>query len=546
MIHLPDKFQKPCVLRLFQVFLLIFEPILAAKAYASSSEFLGQVAARGNRPGEVLLAVDDQGIGFSTNREIPFMTASVLNNDSNPEGLQLLVQSFDSSETTGLVHLPIGGSLDAGFGDNGAVILYSFLDSYGRDVAYQPDGSIVVLGQELYNFIVVRYKADGTPDSSFGEEGVVHTDFGGIEMASAVLVQRDGKIIAAGNTSYGVREDFAMIRYTSNGSLDPNFNGGGKVTTDFSNGFDYGRDLVLQPDGKIIMVGDTFTQTNSNRDIALVRYNPDGSLNPEFNGNGKVTTDITANDYAWAAALQPDGKILVSGSGILLRYLPNGILDNSFDGDGKVSLPFDGTGIAIQPDGKIIVGGTQNSDFALARYTPNGSLDSSFGGDGLVISDFSAYDQCNAIALQADGKIVVAGQTGISSYVPLFTLARYNPDGSLDISFDGDGLLTTSFLDEKGDAQALAIQPNGQIIAVGADIYWEVSAYSSSMVTVRYNGGSSFDYDPNGQFDGLLPGQHAFDHFSYVVSNGIITDTATVTITIYNSAQIYMPFVVRP
>ena len=171
-------------------------------------------------------------------------------------------------------------------------------------------------------------------------------------------------------------------------------------------------------------------------------------------------------------AIQADGKILVAGVGMrnfaVARYNSNGTLDTSFDGDGKLTTDFGGSdyvsGMAIQADGKIVVAGGSNSDFAVARYNSNGTLDTSFDGDGKLTTDFRGYDLANTMAIQADGKILVAGGSDSD-----FAVARYNSNGTLDTSFDGDGKLRINFSDGYDFANSMAIQTDGRIVLAGTN-----------------------------------------------------------------------------
>ena len=210
------------------------------------------------------------------------------------------------------------------------------------------------------------------------------------------------------------------------GDLDLTFSGDGKQTTDFGFGVASAAATVRQPDGKIIAVGADEGHAGSN--FALARYNADGTLDTSFSGDGKQTTEFGGEDRATAVALQGDGKIVAVGEGggsfflpdfALARYNPNGSLDTSFSGDGKQTTDFGGpdgdgaTGVAIQGDGKIVAvgyGGTQR-DFVVARYDPNGSLDTSFGS-GPQTTDFGGSDVARGVAIQSDGKIVVGGPRG--------------------------------------------------------------------------------------------------------------------------------------
>ncbi len=245
------------------------------------------------------------------------------------------------------------------------------------------------------------------------------TDFGGTDIANAVVLQSDGKIVAVGQDS----SDFALARYNADGSLDSSFGTGGKVTTDFG-GSDAALAAVLQPDGKIVAVG------TSAADFALARYNTDGSLDTSFGTGGKVTTDFGGTDQAWAAVLQPDGKIVAAGLAsadfALARYNTNGSLDTSFGTGGKVTTSFEGSdqarAVVLQPDGKIVAVGWDNGvEFALARYNTDGLLDSSFGTGGKVTTDFGGSDAALAAVLQSDGKIVAVGFANTTD----FALARY-------------------------------------------------------------------------------------------------------------------------
>ena len=237
------------------------------------------------------------------------------------------------------------------------------------------------------------------------------------------------------------------------GQLDTSFGGDGKVTTHFAKrSFDTGFGVALQSNGKIVAVG--FSQQSHSR-FALARYNPDGTLDPSFGGDGKVRTHFAKGsfDFGFGVALQSDGKIVAAGSSqhrffttqrsharfALARYNPDGTLDPSFGGDGKVTTHFApksndiASGVAIQSDGRIVAAGASRQPrfrFALARYGSDGTLDPSFGGDGKVRTHFATRsgDYASAVALQANGKILVAGDSfRPRGSIDLFALARYLP-----------------------------------------------------------------------------------------------------------------------
>jgi uncharacterized delta-60 repeat protein len=371
------------------------------------------------------------------------------------------------------IALAAAGDLDTSFGSGGKVTT-DFAG--GNDTAFamaiQADGKIVAAGSTNGDlFALARYRPDGSPDPAFGG-GKVTTDFGGSDQVLAVAIQADGKIVATGLTDASGNNDFALARYTSDGTLDPTFSGDGKLTTDFRGGNDIAYGVAIQQDGKVVAAG------TASGEFALARYNPDGSLDSSFGTGGKVTTRFTGDDAAHAVVIQSNGKIVVVGNGDqggfeLARYTQHGRLDPSFGTRGKVTTDFGGNApalaVAIQADGKIVTAGHIETsvirDFALARYNPDGSLDPTFSGDGKLTTDFGGSDQVLAVAIQADGKIVAAGLTDASGNND-FALARYTSDGTLDPTFSGDGKLTTDF-GGNDIAYGVAIQRDGKIVAAG-------------------------------------------------------------------------------
>ena len=313
----------------------------------------------------------------------------------------------------------------------------------------------------------------GDLDPSFGDGGKVVTDFGGVDVATAVVIQPDGKLVVAGRTDAGGNATFALARYNSNGSLDSTFGSAGLVITDFG-GNDQAFAVALQPDGKIVTAG------RRGSDVIVARYHPDGTVDLSFATAGRAVTNFGATELALALALQPDGKIMIAGrttSGgtfnfALARYQSSGALDTTFGQQGLVSTDFGGSvdrvfALVLQPDGKAVVAGDSDANFALARYNPDGSLDTTFGSGGKVVTTFGGRDQASAVVLQPDGKIVVAGQTDVNTSVD-FALARYNPDGSLDGTFGTGGRVTTDFTGSGNDiASAVALQFDGKMLVGG-------------------------------------------------------------------------------
>lgn len=341
-----------------------------------------------------------------------------------------------------------GGKVTTGFGFANAATL----QPDGRIVAV---GTILVARPD-FDFGLARYEPDGTLDSSFGSAGKVTTSFGPTaDSAQGVVIQQDGKIVVGGSTGFPQQRDdrFALARYDADGSLDSSFGSGGRVTTSFgSPGDDSVHAIALQPDGKIVAAGTNFVAGREGAaDFALARYEPDGSLDPSFGTGGKVTTTFgTGSDVGNAAILQPDGKIVVAGytflgttgpsAFALARYNPDGSLDHGFGQGGRVTTDLGPTSsawaVALQPDGKIVAAGSGDARFALARYNPDGSLDAGFGVGGKVKTTFAAGDEtvAQALAVQPGGSVVAAGWSSTCTYQD-FALSRYRADGTLDSGF---------------------------------------------------------------------------------------------------------------
>ena len=363
-----------------------------------------------------------------------------------------LVAAGASRVDLALARYKSNGSLDPSLGGDGRVVTSALFDFLGaRALALQPDGKLVVVGGGFNaDFELARYNPDGSLDKSFGKGGKVNTVLGDDDEANAVVLQPDGKLVAAGDS-------FALARYNADGSLDTSFGTGGKVTTPFGYGYGDAFALVLQPDGKLVAAGESFaTETGSNYEFALARFNADGSLDTSFGTGGKVTTAFGSdNAGAFALVLQPDGKLVAAGDTrtefALARFNADGSLDPSFGGDGRVTTAlFAAYALVLQPDGKLVAAGGSPDGLALTRYNPDGSLDISFNGTGKVTTKIRSNANADALVLQPDGKLVAAGAAvqGSNQQDRLsadFTLVRYKPNGSLDASFGKGGKLTTAF-----------------------------------------------------------------------------------------------------
>jgi uncharacterized delta-60 repeat protein len=395
-----------------------------------------------------------------------------------------------------------GGGLDSSFGQGGTVSTafkpspaFVFSAGTANDVVIQKDGKIVAAGMAwwfgLYSdFAVARYNRDGSLDTTFGDAGQLRTSFDSwpsITRAQAVAVQADGKLVVAGAATGGM---FALARYNTDGTLDPSFGADGEVVTPFGDGFASVNALLIQPDRKIIAVGE------ANGDFALARYNVDGTLDQTFGTTGTVVTDLDGRgsfDEANDAAFAGGGTILAAGTTsratgrlgdfVVARYKLDGSLDRTFGVDGiattDVTPAWDiANAVVVQRSGKIVTAGEtasfgSGSGFALARYTKSGRLDRTFGLNGLVETPFSGSSAAAAadIAIQKNGELIGAGWRTSNVAGDDFALARYHNNGKLDRTFGNSGTVTTDFGGRHGseEAAAIAIQPDGRLVVAGFD-----------------------------------------------------------------------------
>lgn len=394
------------------------------------------------------------------------------------------------------------GDLDLTFDTDGKVTtsIGSGFDT-GNSMALQSDGKVIVAGYFFngsnFDVSLVRYNADGTLDDTFGGDGRVTTPIGSLaDYGSSVAVQSDGKIVVAGHYSNGSNEDFAALRYNEDGTLDGGFGTGGKVTTPIGSGHDYGASVAVQSDGKIVVAG--YFSNGGNEDFAVVRYTASGGLDGGFGTGGKVTTPIGGDDTGHSVVVQSDGKIVVAGTShsgsnrdfAVVRYNEDGTLDSGFGTGGKVTTPI-GSGddgarsMVVLSDGRIVVAGASNNgsndDFAVVRYTASGLPDPSFGTGGMVTTPIGSGDDRSAsVAVQSDGKIVVAGGSSGD-----FAVVRYTFSGALDGGFGTGGTVTTPIGNGEDGAEAVAVQSDGKIIAAGASH----NGSDFDLALVRYEGG---------------------------------------------------------
>jgi uncharacterized delta-60 repeat protein len=373
----------------------------------------------------------------------------------------------------------------------------------------------------LFVSMQMAQATDGDLDPTFGTGGMVMTDLNhSTDLANAVAVQSDGKLVVVGQTYKNndfSTEDFAVARYNTDGTLDTTFGRGGKARTDFPGLAAVPSAVVIQPDGKIVVAGGAFPLFTFLGNFEVVRYNPNGSLDRSFGNGGIVTTIFPEGSYAFDVALQPDGKIIAAGTVFvdfnpgdlsdtdfaLARYNPDGSLDTTFGNGGTVTTDFfgnedDAFSVLIQPDGKIVAVGSANNpasyyDFAAVRYLSDGTIDTLFGVAGKVSTDFGDqnFDRARSAALQSDGRIVAAGfAISQNGGVQNFAVARYSSNGVLDTTFSNDGKTQIDFGNCCQGATKVLLQSNGKIVTVG---YANTEDSDSDFLLARLNPRGSLD-----------------------------------------------------
>ena len=474
------------------------------------------------------------------------------------------------------------GTLDTTFGinANGYVVtsVSSGSDRINALLIQDSDDKIVAGGFALNSFALLRYTTAGIEDPSFSGDGIVTTTIGsggGARVQSLVFDAPNNRIIAGGLAFNGVNNsEFALAAYNvSDGGVATAFGTNGIVTTSVSTGAD-GIQAMRLESGKMIAAG--FASDGARTDFALARYNSDGSLDfdpaadpataPPFDLDGIVKTAVGggSSDEINALAIQATGEIIAAGFSFgvdnvknkdfaLARYTTDGVLDASFGISGRVTTSISGSpntaddvinAIALQADGKIVVGGSAfqgnvgaSDDFALARYLPDGSLDTTFGSgaNGIVTRINTASDEViNGLALQNDQKIVVAG-TAFTGVNHNFIVGRYNANGTLDTSFDSDGIVTTPIGAGSSFSEAMVIEHNDTntvlddkiILAGSAEMLVAGNGEDEEETTldfalVRYNADGSLDtgFGVNGIVTTPVGSGHDFAETVIIQSDG--------------------------
>lgn len=387
------------------------------------------------------------------------------------------------------------GTLDESFSQDGKTT-FPFLNGgieAASDVAVQSDGKIVVVGttqidvvgDDIFEFAVARFNRDGTPDRTFGQfrTGKQTIDIGSQDdaRATSVAIQPDGKIVVAGFAFTGSNffdTDFAVARLNADGTPDRSFDGDGERTIDVGDNFSVARDVLIQRDGKIVVVGetqDTGLFSDNDFNFAVARLNRDGSLDGSFDDDGRRQVGFGAQDFAEAVTIDNNNKIIIVGSSggtefgttasfdsarrqiAITRLNISGTVDRTFGaaGDGTVltavsQRPYSrARAVVVQRGGKIVVAGSTGDnmianglDFAMVRFLENGRIDTTFGSNqnGLQQMNFGGRDQAFGLVNSAGGGLVAAGITNGK-----FALAGLTVDGAPDNTFGQLGKVVTDF-----------------------------------------------------------------------------------------------------
>ena len=358
--------------------------------------------------------------------------------------------------------------------------------------------------------------AEGGLDPSFGTGGTVTTPVGPADaFAQSVAVDAQGRIVVAGAASNGSNEDFAVLRYNPDGTLDPTFDGDGVRLVDFLGHRDSALDIAIDSQGRIVVVGQANDGATNppfgNTVLALARLNQDGGLDPSFDGDGRQTATLGYSDAAaTAVTIDAQGKVVVGGYSLVggdydfvaLRFNDDGSPDASFDGDGKATVDFTAVGgdddrataMAIDAQGRIVLAGTSNADSGIARLNPDGSHDTSLAPRAaLTVPLGSGVDSTSALAIDSQGRYVIAGSIAIGTNDGDFALGRINPSGSFDSSFDGDGKVTTSIGPYGDGAVGLGLDRQGRIVAAGYSTDNNNFPPPFRVAVIRYNPNGSLD-----------------------------------------------------
>ena len=394
----------------------------------------------------------------------------------------------------------------------------------------------------------MRFNTNGSYDTSYDSDGirlVEVSDGNSFDDGDAMLLDGSGRAVGVGlRTLQNGNSYIGAARLTTSGANDTTFGPDGPDAGTTPDGYfvtqliggsrDEAGAVAVQPDGKTVVVGWTDAGSN-NFDFGVARFNVDGTLDTSFDGDG-LASGNSQIDTGRAVAIQSDGKIVVAGDSYgtgtptltIMRFTAAGALDTTWSGDGVSTSTWgsnsnQASAVAINSSGRVVVAGTTSNNSSdwnslVARYTSSGVLDTTFNGTGVNITGPAGYDEFRAVVLQPDGKIVAGGKQ-TSGQAELFAVARFNTNGTLDTSFDGDGRVTTALSTPNNDPfgrdeiRGLALLPDGRIVAGGRALNSVASGYPA-MALARYNANGTLDTSFAG--DGTLLFNIQSDNFDEI------------------------------
>ncbi len=432
-----------------------------------------------------------------------------------------------------------GGSIDPTFGTAGFVRTdFGTTGDAARGVVVAADGTIYVVGESGGDAALASYTSAGVLNPAFDTDGKLKVDLGGADSLRALVLQADGKLVAAGTTG----ADFAVARFTAAGALDPAFGTGGIALADFGRSGDAARAVALDSTGRIV-AGGTAALEGSKNDFALARFTAAGVLDTAFSSDGKSTIDAAAlgssggPERIEGLAIQADGRILAGGSApdqntrsqwAAARVNDDGSVDAAFGTNGVARLTLStstfGTvgGVALA-GGQLVLAGTRGSDAPLdsrslsaMKLTATGTLDAGFDGDGLALFEVkgSADNHITASRYLDDGSLLVANEVRVTPRNSFagsqIALTHYLADGTLDPAFGQNGTFSFDFGLFASQANSVLVQPDGKIVVAGfrATRMEGRSALGEEAVMARLN--------PNGTLDASFG------------SGGLVTDSGVI------------------
>jgi len=409
------------------------------------------------------------------------------------------------------------GDLDTTFGQGGMATIDLHHNAFANALAVAPDGGVIVAGTAISvsgattDVVTARFTQQGAPDPSYGQGGAFQHDFGADETGSGVALQPDGKIVVAGDSTTSGGSQLLVTRFAGNGTLDTTFAGGtGEAELSGTPPVSlFGRAMALQPNGQIVVGG--YWAENGDYGALAARFNATGTPDTSFSGGSAA--DLQSNpgvdETLAGVGVAKDGTVYgagewfssVGGPGNLLTYFrqsgSEGAGDDDLGGDDKASA------LVVAPDGKILVAGytnvNGNYDFVIERYATITHLDTSFGNGGKEIIDLGGNDTATSIALQPDGKIVVAGNSASAS-VSQIAVVRLLANGQSDQSFGRNGVSLIGLGAAKVQANAVGLEPNGDIVVGG--VITPAGGSQKNLLVVRLHGDATGNTSGGGSGSG--------------------------------------------